>query len=200
LLVVIVVVVIMWLLTDEAGTEKIVILLSAGLITSYIIAVMAGLPPITEISLGKNEALRVFSPVAFPFCIQQYRDYGARLFSYTVCLGWPEAIPLLQLAPQDDQSEFIHVQHYFSGLSFGLLLLLGMTVLVGILTNIDRRSIILRKQRKSSSLLLIFLQLALIILVISQYLVGNIVYPLGGVVVLLITLYPTLRAVRSGNS
>lgn len=198
LLVVIAVVIIAWLLVDETGTERIVILLSAGFVTSYIIAVLASLPPITEISLGANEVLRIFSPAAFPFCIQQYRDYSAELFSYTVCLGWPEGIPLLQLPLWDShQSEFIHEGHYSSGLGLGLLLLLGMAGLVGILTIIDRRYTIPRKRLKFSSLLLIFLQSALIIFIIYLYLIGNVVYPLGGLVVLLITLYPTLRAVRN---
>ncbi|RDE16901.1 MAG: hypothetical protein C4K48_00795 [Candidatus Thorarchaeota archaeon] len=201
LLIVIAVVIIAWLLVDETGTEKVVILLSAGLITSYIIAVLASLPPITEISLGANEVLRVFSPAAFPFCIQQYRDYSAELFSYTVCFGWPEGIPLLQLPLWDShESIFVHEQHFRSGLSLGLLLLLGMTVLVGILTIIDTRCTIPRKKLRVSSLLLVSLQFSLIILVIYLYLTGNIIYPFGGLIVLLITLYPTLRAVRNRSS
>jgi len=198
LLIVFVVVIIAWLLVDEIGTEKIVILLSAGFIASYIVAVLASMPPITEISLGPNEVLRVFSPAAFPFCIQQYRDYSAELFSYTVSLGWPEGIPLLQLPLWDThESIFIHEQHYRSGLSLGLLLLLGMTVLVGILAVIDTRCSIPRKKLRFSSLLLVSLQSALIILIISQYLIGSILYPFGGLIVLLATLYPTLRAVRN---
>ncbi|NHJ12297.1 MAG: hypothetical protein EAX95_01410 [Candidatus Thorarchaeota archaeon] len=199
MLVVIASVVIAWLLVRETGTEKIVILLSIGLITSYIIAVLASLPPITEISLSENEDLRVFSPVAYPFCIQQYRNYAAQLFSYAVTLGWPEGTPLLQLALQDDQSEFIHVQHYLSGLGLGMLLLLGMAILVGTLAVLDRMNIRMRRQRTPSVFLIIPPQLILLILVVSQSLVGSIVYTLGGVIVLLITLYPTLQAVRSRN-
>jgi hypothetical protein len=201
LLIVFAIVIIAWLLVDEIGTEKIVILLSAGFIASYIVAVLASLPPITEILLGPNQVLRVFSPAAFPFCIQQYRDYSAELFSYTLSLGWPEGIPLLQLPLwTSHESIFIHEQHYRSGFSLGLLLLLVMTVLAGVLTVIDRRYTIPRKKLRLSSLLLIFLQSALIILMISQYLIGNVVYPLGGLIVLLITLYPTLRAVRNRSS
>ncbi|TFG33900.1 hypothetical protein EU527_06230 [Candidatus Thorarchaeota archaeon] len=189
-----------WLLIDETGIEKTVILLSIGLVFSYIIAVMASLPPITEISLSANEALRVFSPVAFPFCIQQYHDYGAQLFSNAVCFGWPEGIPLLRFALRDDQSEFIHEQHYLSGLNLGLLLLLGMTIFVGILFFIDRRCTISRKKLRVSSFLIIFLQFTLITLMIYLYIIGNTVYPLGGLVVLLITLHPSIQTVHNRNS
>lgn len=197
LLLVIFVVVIAWLLLDKTGIEMTVFLLSVGLITSYIVAVMASLFPITEILLGENEVLRVFSPAAFPFCIQQYRDYSAELFRYSICFGWPEGVPLLQFHLLDSQSEFIHMEHYRSGLSLGLFLLLGMAVLVGILTIIDSRYAIPRKKLKFASLLLIFLQLALIVLLVYLYFLGSIIYPVGGLIVLLLTLYPTLRAIRT---
>jgi len=196
---VIIVIVAAWLLASKTGWGQIIQLLSVGLITSFIVAVMASLSPITEIPLSGDEALRVFSPAAYPFCIQQYRNYDANLFSYTVSFGWPEGIPLLQFALQEDQSHFIHAQHYFSGLSLGLLLLLVVVVLVGLLTLIERKSIVPRTQRKSSALLLIALQLTLIIQILFLYLSGSIIYPFGGVFVLLVTLYPTYRAVRGGG-
>jgi hypothetical protein len=195
LIVVIVIVVVGWLLASKTGWAQIIQLLSVGLVTSFIVAVLASLSPIIEIPLSGDEALRVFSPAAYPFCIQQYRNYDANLFSYTISFGWPEGIPLLQFALQEDQSHFIHAQHYFSGLSLGLLLLLVVVVLVGFLTLIERKSKVPRKQRRFSAHLLIVLQLTLIILVISLLLTGNVIYPLGGAVVLLVTLYPTLRSV-----
>ena len=198
--IVIVTVVIAWLLASKSISEKIVVPLSVGLVTSYIVAVMASFPPIMTIPLSENEAIRVFSPVAYPFCIQQYRNYDASLFSYSVNIGWPEGFPLLQLGLQEDQSHLIHAQHYLSGLSLGLLLLLVVIVLVGTLTLIERKSTITRKSGKSSTLLLVALQLPLIILAVSLYLSGNIIYPLGGAFVLLVTLYPTLRAVRDRGS
>jgi hypothetical protein len=200
LLIVIVIVIVAWLMVGEIGKEKIVVLLSVGLITSFIVAVIASLPPIIEIPLSGNEAIRVFSPAAYPFCIQQYRNYDAHLFSYAVTLGWPEGTPLLQFALRDDQSEFIHEQHYLSGLSLGLLLLLVVIVLVGTLTLIERKSTITRRSGKSSVLLLVALQFTLIILIVSLYLSGNIVYPLGGAFALLVTLYPTIRVVRGRGS
>lgn len=193
MLIVIVIVVIAWLLASESMTEKIVVPLSVGLITSYIVAVLASFPPIITIPLSENEAIRVFSPVAYPFCIQQYRNYDANLFSYMISFGWPEGIPLLQSALQEDQSHFIHAQHYFSGLYLGLILLVFVVALVGILTLIDRKNLIVRKQQMRSVPLLITLQVILVIQIFTLYLSGNIIYPLGGVIVLIITLYPTLR-------
>jgi len=200
LFLVIVIVVVAWLLAGETGTEKIIVLLSVGLITSFIVAIMASQALITEIPLSGSEVLRLYSPVAYPLCIQQYRNYDTNLFSYIVSFGWPKGTPLLQLALQEDQSHFIHAQHYLSGLSLGLLLLLVVIVLVGMLTLIERKNIITRRSGKSSTLLLVALQLTLIILLASLYLSGNIIYPLGGAVVLLLTLYPTIRVFRSRGS
>ena len=200
LLIVIVTVVVAWLLAGESITEKVVVPLSVGLVISYIVAVMASFPPILYIPLSEDEAIRVFSPVAYPFCIQQYRNYDANLFSYTVSFGWPEGFPILKLGLMDDQSEFIHVQHYLSGLSLGLLLFLVAIVLVGTLTLIERKRVIARKQSMSSAQLLIALQLALLFLMLNLYLIGSIIYPLGGAVVLILTLYPTLRVVQDKGS
>ena len=200
LLIVIVTIVVAWLLAGESITEKIIVPLSVGLVISYIVAVMASLPPIVNIPLGEDEAIRVFSPVAYPLCIQQYRNYDANLFSYTISFGWPEGFPLLKIGLMDDQSEFIHAAHYFSGLFLGLVLLLFVVTLVGILTLVERNRVIARKQRKSSAQLLIALQLALLFLMLNLYLFGSIIYPLGGAVVLILTLYPTLRVVQDKGS
>ncbi|MHA1965030.1 MAG: hypothetical protein ACXACG_09520 [Candidatus Thorarchaeota archaeon] len=193
LLIVIVTVVIGWLLASESIAEKIVVPLSVGLVISYIVAVLASFPPIITIPLSEDEVVRVFSPIAYPFCIQQYRNYDANLFSYTLSFGWPEGLPLLDMGLMDDQSEFIHAAHYTFGLFLGLALLLFVVILVGILTLVERKSVIVRKQRTSSTLLLIALQLILVIQIFTIYLSGNIIYPLGGIIVLIITLYPTLR-------
>lgn len=197
MLIVIVTVVIAWLSARESTIEKTIFLLSVGLITSYIVAVMASFPPIMTIQLSENEALRVFSPTAYPFCIQQYRNYDTHLFSYTVSLGWPEGLSLLKLGLQEDQSHFIHAAHYFSGLFLGLVLLLLMTILVGSLTLIERRRIITRNQRLSSAQILVTLQLSLLFLMLNLCLLGGFIYILGGGVVLLVTLYPTYRVVKN---
>jgi hypothetical protein len=164
---------------------------------SFIVAVLANLPPITEISLNDDQALRVYPQIAYPFCIQQYRNYVTGFFRYSVNLGCPEGLPLLQFALQEDQSHFIHYQHYLSGLDLGLILLLGMVALVGSLYLLERKVVIERKQSKGSTFLLISVQVILIMLISVLYLSGNIIYPIGGMFILLVTLYPTYRAIRS---
>jgi len=198
LIVVVIVVIIMWLcVRDFRDMDKIVILLSTGLLISYIIAVLANLPPIVDIPLSENEALRTYPAYAYPFCIQQYRDYSAGLFSYALIIGWPEGIPLMQLALTDDQSEFIHVQHYFTGLTLGLVLLLVVVILVSILTVIDRSSSLSRGQLPiSPGHLFFFLQIALISMMLViwgchyfwQF--GGVIYLIGGIFVLIVTIYP----------
>ena len=200
LLIVIVAVVIAWLSASESMTEKIVVPLSVGLVTSYIVAVLASFPPIITIPLGENEAIRVFSPIAYPLCIQQYRNHETSLFSYTLSLGWPDGIHLLESGLMDDQSEFIHAAHYYFGLSLGLLLLLLVVALVGTLIFVERKKKITRNQKFSSAQILTTLQLILLILILSITLFGGIIYFLGGVVVLILTLYPAYRVVQNKGS
>jgi hypothetical protein len=154
---------------------------------------MASQAPILTIPIDDNEAFRVFSPAAYPFCIQQYRNYDTNMFSYSVNIGWPEGFPLLRLGLMEDQSHFIHAAHYSSGLFLGLVLLTLVVVLVGTLTLVERKIQIRRIQRLRSTLLLAVLQLILLLQIVSLYLLGNIIYPLGGVAVLIITLFPVLR-------
>ncbi len=196
----IVIVVVAWLLASESNTERIVVSLSVGLVTSYIVAVLASFPPIMTIPLAENEVTRTFSPIAYPFSIQQYRNYDANLFSYSVIVGWPEGFPLFELGLQEDQSHLIHGAHYFSGLFLGLVLLVLVIILVGALTLVERKKTIIRPQRPSSAQLLIVLQLALLLQMFNLYLLESIVYPLGGVVVLIITLYPARRFGPNRNS
>ena len=194
LIVVAIVVILMWLcVRDFREMDKIVILLSTGLLISYIIAVLANLPPIIDIWLNENEALRTFPAHAYPFCIQQYRDYGAGLFSYALVIGWPEGIPVMQLALTDDQSEFIHMQHYFTGLILGIVLLVVVVILVSVLTVIDKKGLLANMKRSvSPHYIFIPLQIYLIFLLTSPLLFANFIYTIGGVFVLLVTLYPLL--------
>ncbi len=200
MLIVIAIVVCAWFLGNGSKTERIIVTLSVGLVISYIVAVLASMPPITEIPLNDDEALRFFPQIAYPFCIQQYRDYAADLFSYSIIFGWPEGMPLVQFALQEDQSHFIHYQHYLAGFSLGLILLLGMVVLVGILSLIENKMVFARRLGNTSTLLLATLQVILIVQISSIYLSGNIIYPIGGIIVVLITLYPTYRAIRERNN
>lgn len=195
MILVVILLVVIWFLIDPQAKHKLPFLLSAGLILSYVIAVSASLPPILDISLENNTALRAFPPYAFPFTILQYRDYDAGLFNYILALGWPEGIPLFQFPVTDDQSEYISMQHYSAGLLVGVLLLLSAIVTIYILIELDKRGILSDKRAGVSPVyILVVLQLVLLIRILPIW--ESIVYLLGGMVVLAITAYPTIQQIR----
>ncbi|MFW9954351.1 MAG: hypothetical protein ACFFD3_07345 [Candidatus Thorarchaeota archaeon] len=194
---VILMIVITWLLIGGHAKDKTVVLLAVGLLSSYIVAVLASILPILDIPLENNEAIRVFSPAAFPFSIQQYRNYDAGLFNYTLSLGWPQGFPLIQSPIMDDQSEYIHFQHYSIGLTLGLILLLGVVLTVLALHWADTKHVLDRIKNPISPVYVLFLlQLALIILIVSPLALGS-PYFYGGLLVLLLTFYPTIRQFRN---
>ncbi|MFW9933705.1 MAG: hypothetical protein ACFFDR_13760 [Candidatus Thorarchaeota archaeon] len=194
MILVILLLVAVWFLVDYQAKSKLYFLLSAGLILSYIIAMSANLPPILDIPLENNTALRAYPPFAFPFTILQYRDYDAGLFNYILALGWPVGIPFFQFAINDDQSEYIHYQHYQAGLLVGILLLLCAILTAYSLVELDKRGILSTKRAKVSPLyILVFLQLALVARILLWV---SFVYLLGGIVVLVITSHQTWEQIR----
>jgi hypothetical protein len=178
----------------DDNKNKPIFLISIGLVITYIVAVMASTPPLVGISLGNNEAIRVFPQVAYPFSIHQYRDYDARLFSYAITFGGPLGIPLIQSELMDDQSEFILFQSYTTGLTLGLILLVGMVCLVAVLVLLDRMKIIHpKKERIPPVQVLIAFQLLLIVYLLP--LLGSL-YPWGGAAVLFVTLFPIIAELQ----
>lgn len=191
--------VVIWLLVGPQAKHKLPFLLSVGLILSYIIAVSASLPPILDIPLQNNTALRAFPPYAFPFTILQYRDYDAGLFNYILALGWPEGIPLFQFATIDDQSEYISMQHYSAGLLMGVLLFLSAIAAVYVLVEFDKRGVLSSKRARVPPIyILVVLQVVLLIRILLTW--ESLVYLLGGIVVLALTAYPTLQQIRIARS
>ncbi len=187
--------VVVWFLVDFNAKSKLYFLLSVGLILSYIVAVSANLPPILDIPLENNTALRAFPPFAFPFTILQYRDYDASMFNYILALGWPEGIPLFQFPLDDDQSEYIHVQHYQAGLLMGILLLLSAVLTAYFLTELDKREILSNMRAKiQPGYILIVIQIALLIRIIPLW--ESFVYFLGGIAILLVTAFHTAEQIR----
>lgn len=183
-----------WLLVDYQAKSKLYFLLSAGLLLSYIIAMSANLPPILDLPLESNTALRTFPPYAFPFTIMQYRDYDAGLFNYIISLGWPEGIPIYQFPIYDDQSEYIHYQNYQAGLMIGIILLISAILAACSLINLDKRGILSTRRAKVPPIyILAFLQ---VVLLVRLLLTVTIVYLLGGIVVLLVTSHQTLEQIR----
>lgn len=193
--VVIIMVVVVWFLIRQEKGSRLAVLLLAGLISTYIVSVLAYMPPITEITLGAEEELRVFSPVAYPFSIQQYRHYVERVFRYSIVLGWPGGLPVIQFPMLDDQSEFIHGQAYYSGLILGLLglgLVLGVVVMLNL---VDKYGNPPQASRlKPDYLVLIPLQLALVLLMGQLWLWGGFIYLVGGFGVLVVSSIPIVLA------
>ncbi|MHA1934466.1 MAG: hypothetical protein ACW97A_04215 [Candidatus Thorarchaeota archaeon] len=98
------------------------------------------------------------------------------------------------------QSEFIHMQHYSAGLALGIILLLISVILIVILTAIDEKNIFPRVKYSASPIyFLILLQVSLTLLLIFTLLNGTIIYTIGGVVVLLVTIFPLYSARREKN-
>ncbi len=143
----------------------------------------------------EEEELRVFSPVAYPFSIQQYRHYVERVFRYSIVLGWPGGLPVIQFPMLDDQSEFIHGQAYYSGLILGLLglgLVLGVVVMLNL---VDKYGNPPQASRlKPDYLVLIPLQLALVLLMGQLWLWGGFIYLVGGFGVLVVSSIPIVLA------
>lgn len=177
--------------------NKPISLLSVGLIVTYIIAVMASAPPITDIPLGNSEAIRVSPPIAYPFSIHQYRDYEADLFSYAITFGGPQGPVIVQYELMDVDSFLINLQRYSAGLTVGLILLVGMSSLVVGLILLDQsKKLPAKKERFSPIVIIIMFQLALIFFMFP--LLGSL-YPWGGLIVFIITLIPVISAIRNGE-
>ncbi|TFF96698.1 hypothetical protein EU546_00880 [Candidatus Thorarchaeota archaeon] len=202
LFVVIVVVVVAWFLVRDAERHHLTVLLLAGLLSTYIVSVLAYMPTITEITIGVEEELRLGLPAAYPFSVQQYRDYAEGVFSYSIVLGWPRGLPVIQFPLYDDQSEFIRAEAYYSGLMLGILGLALMATVVVLLFVFDRYRTPQSKSRlKPDYLVLVPLQTALLLLMGQLWLWGGVIYFVGGLGVLVISSIPTLLGIgRRGGA
>ena len=95
------------------------------------VAITAGSIPIIEIPTGPNQELRVMPQTAFPFTMQQFRDYDTGQFYYRIVVGWPNGFPIYQALPIDDQSEFIIRAHLY------VTVLLGEAVSAGLMMSLS---------------------------------------------------------------
>jgi hypothetical protein len=111
-------------LAESAVRTLAVIALVSGMTT-----IIAGSVPVAEIPVGANETLRVMPGAAFPFTIQQYRDYDAGVFSYRVVIGWPDGVSIYETAMAEDQSHLIRWSRYWTMAALASWMLVG-----GILT------------------------------------------------------------------
>jgi hypothetical protein len=116
-------------LAERAVRTLIVTILVAGMTT-----IIAGSVPVAEIPLGTNETLRVMPGSAFPFTIQQYRDYDADLFSYRIVIGWPDGVTIYETALAEDQSHLIHWANFWAMAALGSWMLVGSVATIAFLS------------------------------------------------------------------
>jgi len=121
--------------------EKTIGLTIIAVLLTGMTVITAGSIPVVEIPTGLNQELRVMPPTAFPFTMQQFRDYDANQFYYRIVIGWPNGIPIYEGIAMDDQSEFIHLAHLHVGVLLGEYVSAGimMTLAVIFLFELQRR-------------------------------------------------------------
>ncbi len=128
-----------WKYFSSGSNQKMLRITIVGIIIAGVTTAVAASLPVTEISTGSNQELRVMPPAAFPFTIQQYRDYDTNQFNYRIVIGWPDGIPIYESVTMDDQSEFIHLAHLSAGLLLGIYQLVGLAALLIVIYLFDRR-------------------------------------------------------------
>jgi len=64
--------------------------------------ITTGSIPVVEIPTGPNQEFRMMPPTAFPFTMQQYRDYDSNQFYYRIVIGWPTGIPIYEWGIEND--------------------------------------------------------------------------------------------------
>ena len=90
--------------------------------------------PAVELWTDSQVRTLIFPPACYPFTIISVHDFDARLFSYRIVLGWPDGVPVVVLPTEDDQSEFMTIQHLTCAVILTqLAFLAGLAALAGIL-------------------------------------------------------------------
>jgi len=130
-----------WRYFSNEPIQKILRIAVVGLIMTGITTAVATSLPITEVSLGPTQELRVMPPTAFPFTMQQYRDYDSNQFYYRIVLGWPDGIQIYKGITQDDQSEYIHLAHLNTGILLGEYMFLGLVSILAVVSLLKARKV-----------------------------------------------------------
>ena len=130
-----------WRYFSNGPTQKIMRIAIVGLIMTGITTAIAASLPITEVPIGSTQELRVMPPTAFPFTMQQYRDYDSNQFYYRIVLGWPDGIPIFKGTTQDDQSEYIHLAHLNTGILLGEYMLVGLVSILAVVSLFEARKV-----------------------------------------------------------
>ncbi len=125
--------------------KRIDVLVAISVLVTGLTFITAASPPMVEIPTGPNQELRVMPPTAFPFTMQQYRNYDLDQFYYRIVIGWPDGIPIYEGVANDDQSEFIHFAHLYTAMFLGAYMVVGLMVILVIVYLLA-----LRRPRKES--------------------------------------------------
>lgn len=126
-----------WSRLGESRTKRAYAALFAGVLVAGMTTFTAASVPILEIPIGPEQELRVMPPTAFPFTIQQHRDYDTNQFYYRIVIGWPDGIQIFRTVATDDQSEFIHWTHFGMMVILGLYMLASVPFIVAGLVHLD---------------------------------------------------------------
>ena len=130
-----------WKYVDGNPVQKTLRIALVGFVVAGISTVLAASLPITEITLGSDQELRVMPPTAFPLTTQQYRDYDTSQFYYRIVIGWPNGVPIFKSVTMDDQSEFIHLAHLNTGILLGEYMMAGLVGILAIIYLFEVRRI-----------------------------------------------------------
>ncbi len=168
--------IIAWNRPNKTIVNKALRITIIAVLVTGLVAITAGSFPIVEIPTGSNQELRVMPPTAYPFTVQQSRNYDTNQFSYRIVIGWPDGLPIFQSLAMDDQSEFIHLTHLYFAVLLGEYIVTGSLMVIAGLVFIEQLRRIKDKDKTShisGNYLLSFI-ITLVILSIS---IIKLVYP-----------------------
>jgi len=127
-----------WMRLGKSYPHRIIVVVVLGIVAVGATTLTGSIPPITDYPMSQDQALRVYPPTAFPFTLQQHRDYDAGLFHYRIVLGWPNGLQVFAFNPTSDQSEFMHFQKALATLVLGGCLAIGLLFSVPVILGLEK--------------------------------------------------------------
>ena len=127
-----------WMRLGKSYPHRIIVVVVLGIVAVGATTLTASIPPITDYPVSQDQALRVFPPTAFPFTLQQHRDYDAGLFHYRIVLGWPDGLQVFAFNPTSDWSEFMRFQLALAKLVLGGCLAIGLLFSVPVILGLEK--------------------------------------------------------------
>lgn len=129
-----------WMRLGKSYPRRIIVVVVLGIVAVGATTLTGSIPPITDYPMGQDQALRVYPPTAFPFTLQQHRDYDAGLFHYRIVLGWPDGLQVFAFNPRSDQSEYMAFQKALATLVLGGCLAIGLLFSVPVILGLEKYS------------------------------------------------------------